>query len=279
MAEYGLDGSHRVIGLAFDGTGFGEDGAIWGGEVLVANYTGGNLSVLPIQRDGSLGQPTDVVQHEGFRIKEQQKGPHAHCIILDGPNRHALAADLGIDKVMIYRFDATTGKLNTGKQRWVQVGPGTGPRHLTLHPRGRYAYVINELDSTMSVFRYNGVNGALRPIETVSTLPEDFSGTSYCADLHVSPSGKLLYGSNRGHDSIVVFAIDEHTGRLKIVEHAPTQGKWPRNFTIDPTGRFLLVANKHSDCVVTLRINPVTGRLTTTGLVAEVPTPVCLKFA
>ena len=120
--------------------------------LLVANYTGGNLSVLPIHRDGSLGQPTDLVQHEGFSVKEQQKGPHAHCIILDGPNRHALAADLGIDKVMIYRFEATTGKLKTGKQRWVQLEKGAGPRHLTLHPRGRYAYVINELNSTMSAF-------------------------------------------------------------------------------------------------------------------------------
>jgi 6-phosphogluconolactonase len=247
--------------------------------LLVANYTGGNLSVLPIQRDGRLGQPTDFVQHKGSSVKEQQKGPHAHCIIVDSSNRHALAADLGIDKVLIYRFDATTGKLKAGRQGWAQLDPGAGPRHLTIHPGGRYAYVINELNSTMSVFRYNGINGALRPIETVATLPEDFSGTSYCADLHVSASGKFLYGSNRGHDSIVVFAINERTGTLTVLGHASTQGKWPRNFTIDPTGRFLLVANERSDTVVTFRIDPKTGRLNTTGHMAEVPAPVCLKFA
>ncbi|MGH9883474.1 MAG: lactonase family protein, partial [Pyrinomonadaceae bacterium] len=246
--------------------------------LLVANYTGGNLSVLSIQRDGSLGPATDLVQHEGSSIKEQQKGPHAHCIILDASDRHALAADLGVDKVMIYRFDETTGKLKPNKQPWFSLKPGAGPRHLTLHPRGKYLYVINELDSTMSAFSYDGVNGTLRLLETVSTLPDVFSGRSYCADLHVSPSGKFLYGSNRGHDSIVVFAIDESTGRLKYLEHASTQGKWPRNFTIDPTGRFLLVANQHSDSVVTFRIDPETGRLKATGHVAEIPTPVCLKF-
>lgn len=247
--------------------------------LLVANYTGGSLSVLPIRQDGSLSSAIDLVQHEGASIKEQQKGPHAHCIILDGANRQALAADLGVDKVMIYRFNAATGKLKPGSQPWAPLDPGAGPRHLTLHPRGRYVYVINELDSTMSVFSYNGVKGALLPVERVSTLPEGFTGTSYCADLHVSPSGKFLYGSNRGHDSIVVFALNERTGRLKLIEHVSTQGKWPRNFTIDPTGRFLLVANQHSDTVVTFRIDPVTGRLTTTGHVSEIPTPVCLKFA
>ncbi|MGI9168080.1 MAG: lactonase family protein [Pyrinomonadaceae bacterium] len=246
--------------------------------LLVANYTGGNLSVLPIQRDGMLGPATNFVQHEGSSIKDQQKGPHAHCIILDHANRHALAADLGIDKVMIYRYDASTGKLKPHNQPWAQVNPGAGPHHLTLHPRGRYAYVINELDSTMTVFRYDRAKGTLGLLETVSTLPGDFSGQSYCADLHVSPSGRFLYGSNRGHNSIVVFAINENTGRLKYVEHMATQGKWPRNFTIDPTGRFLLVANQHTDNVVTFRVDAQTGRLKPTGHVAEIPVPVCLKF-
>jgi len=246
--------------------------------LLVANYTGGNLSVLPLQRDGMLGPATHFVQHEGSSIKDQQKGPHAHCIILDHSNRHALAADLGIDKVMIYRYEASTGKLKPNNQPWAQLNPGAGPRHLTLHPRGRYAYVINELDSTMTAFRYDRVKGTLQLLETVSTLPSDFSGQSYCADLHVSPSGNFLYGSNRGHNSIVVFAINENTGRLKYVEHIATQGKWPRNFTIDPTGRFLLVANQHTDNVVTFRIDQQTGKLTSTGHVAEIPTPVCLKF-
>jgi 6-phosphogluconolactonase len=247
--------------------------------LLVANYTGGSLSVLSIQRDGSLGMPTDLVQHEGNSIKEQQQGPHAHCIILDRYNRQALAADLGTDKVMVYRFDRTTGKLKPNKTAWVSLKPGAGPRHLTLHPRRKYAYVINELDSTMSVFRYDPAGGNLNPLQTVSTLPKDFSDQSFCADLHVSPSGKFLYGSNRGHNSIVVFAIDESTGQLTFIEHVSTLGNWPRNFTIDPTGRFLLVANQRSDNVVTFRIDSRTGKLTATGQVVEIPTPVCLKFA
>ncbi|MGH9968788.1 MAG: lactonase family protein [Pyrinomonadaceae bacterium] len=246
--------------------------------LLVANYTGGNVAVLPIQRDGSLGPATDLKQHVGSSTKEQQKGPHAHCVILDASDRHALAADLGIDKVMIYRFDKTTGRLRPGKQPWAPLQPGAGPRHLTLHPGGKYAYVINELDSTVTAFKYDGVNGTLSPLDTVSTLPANFSGSSYCADVHVSPSGRFLYGSNRGHDSIVSFAIDQRMGKLKQLEHVSTEGKWPRNFTIDPTGRFLLVANQHTDNVVTFRIDTQTGRLKPTGRVAEIPVPVCLKF-
>lgn len=249
-----------------------------GKTLLVANYTGGSITTLPLRSDGTLGLANDVKQHEGSSIKEQQKGPHAHCIILDAAERYALAADLGIDKVMIYRFDPATGKLTHGKQPWAELQQGAGPRHLTLHPTGRYLYVINELDSTMTAFKYNASNGTLSQIETVSTLPSDFSGVSYCADVHVSPSGRFLYGSNRGHNSIVVFEIDQRTGKLKQLEHVSTVGKWPRNFTIDPTGRFLLVANQHTDNVVTFSIDPRTGRLTPTGQVTEIPVPVCLKF-
>src|SRR5687767_8938959 len=219
--------------------------------LLVANYTGGSVAVLPVRSDGTLAPSIDLEQHEGSSIKEQQKGPHAHCIILDRFERYALAADLGIDKVMIYRFDSATGKLTPAKQPWAELQAGAGPRHLTLHPNGKYAYVINELDSTLTVLKYNEMNGTLSQLETVSTLPGDFSGASYCADVHVSPSGKFLYGSNRGHDSIVVFEIDPRTGKLKLIQHVSTEGKWPRNFTIDPTGRFLLVANQRTDNVVT----------------------------
>jgi 6-phosphogluconolactonase len=220
----------------------------------------------------------DVKQHEGSSIKEQQKGPHAHCIILDASERYALAADLGIDKVMIYRFDPLTGKLTPGKQASAELQAGAGPRHLTLHPNGKYLYVINELDSTLTTLKYNAATGTLSQIDTVSTLPSDFSGVSYCADVHVSPSGKFLYGSNRGHNSIVVFQIDPRTGKLTQLEHVSTEGKWPRNFTIDPTGRFLLVANQHTDNVVTVAIDPQTGRLKPTGQITEIPIPVCLKF-
>lgn len=246
--------------------------------LLVANYTGGNISVLPIRSDGTLGMLSELKQHEGSGPKEQQKGPHAHCIIFDRSQRHALAADLGIDKVMIYRFDRTTGKLTPGKQPFADLQPGAGPRHLTLHPNGKYLYVINELDSTMAVFKYDERDGTLAHIETVSSLPSDFSGVSYCADVHVSTSGKFLYGSNRGHNSIVVFEIDLSSGKLKLVEHVSTEGDWPRNFAIDPSGKLLLVANQRSDNVVVFSIDVQTGRLKPTGHVEQIPSPVCIKF-
>ena len=246
--------------------------------LLVANYTGGSISALPIRSDGTLGRAVDVKQHEGSSIKEQQKGPHAHCIIFDQFERHALAADLGTDKVMIYRFNPSTGKLSPGKQASAELKAGAGPRHLTLHPNGKFVYVINELDSTMSALKYDALKGTLSEIETVSTLPSDFSSVSYCADVHVSRSGRFLYGSNRGHNSIVVFEIDPRTGKLKQLEHVSTEGKWPRNFTIDPSGRFLLVANQHTDNVVVFNIDPKTGRLKPSGQSAEIPVPVCLKF-
>jgi 6-phosphogluconolactonase len=246
--------------------------------LLVANYTGGNISVFPIRSDGTLGMVSEVKQHEGSGPKEQQKGPHAHCIIFDRSQRHALAADLGIDKVMIYRFDRATGKLTPGKQPFADLQPGAGPRHLTFHPGGKYLYVINELNSTMTAFKYDERDGTLTHIDTVSTLPSDFSGVSYCADVHVSPSGKFLYGSNRGHNSIVVFAIDLRTGKLTPVEHVSTEGNWPRNFAIDPSGKFLLVANQRSDNVVVFSIDEHTGRLKPTGHVEEIPSPVCIKF-
>lgn len=246
--------------------------------LLVANYSSGTVSVLPIQRDGSLGAAIDVKQHEGSGPREQQKSAHAHCIKLDRANRFALAADLGSDKVMIYRFNQPDGKLEPAEQPSATLHPGAGPRHLTFHPNGKYVYVINELDSSLTTFKYDPSKGTLTAFETVSTLPRDFVGTSYCADIHVSKSGRFLYGSNRGHNSIVVFAIDPRTGRLSLVEHVSTEGDWPRNFVIDPTGRFLLVANQRSDNVVVFRLDAQTGRLTPTGEVAEIPAPVCLQF-
>ena len=246
--------------------------------LLVANYTGGNISVLPVRSDGTLGMVIDLEQHQGSSVKEQQKGPHAHCVILDRSERYALAADLGIDKVMIYSFDRSNDKLTPATQPWVQLQPGAGPRHLTFHPNGKYLYVISELDSTLTAFRYTELNGTLSQIETVSTLPSDFTGVSYCADVHVSPSGKFLYGSNRGHNSIVVFEIDPRTGKLSLVQHVSTQGSWPRNFTLDPAGRFLLVANQRTDNVVIFTIDLRSGQLTPTGVTEQIPSPVCLKF-
>ena len=247
--------------------------------VLVANYGSGVVSMLPIDDDGRLGEATDILQHHGSSVDpERQEGPHAHSITIDLSNRYAFAADLGLDKVMIYKIDLTQGKLKPNDPPWAQVKGGAGPRHFAFHPSGKYAYVINEIDATLTAFNYDESNGTLDEIETVSTIPDDYHGEKSCADIHVSPSGKFLYGSNRGHDSIVIFAIDEGTGKLTHIGHQPTQGKTPRNFAIDPTGTFLLAANQDSDSVVTFRIDAQTGTLMPTGQVTEVPAPVCLKM-
>ena len=247
--------------------------------VLVANYSGGSLCVLGIQNDGQLGDATDFVQHYGSSVNPQrQNGPHVHSITLDSANRYAFAPDLGLDKIMIYRFDSAKGKLKPNDEPWVQTRPGAGPRHFAFHPDGRWAYLVNEIDSTLVPFAYDEVRGTLRELQTVPALPEDFVGTSYSADVHVAPSGKFVYASNRGHDSIVVYSIDENTGKLTYVCHEPTLGKTPRNFAIDPTGRFLLVANQDSDTIITFRINEQTGRLTLAHQLSGVPRPACLKI-
>ena len=246
--------------------------------LLVANYTGGSVTVLPIRSDGTLSMATDVRQHEGSGPKEQQKGPHAHCVILDRAERYAFVADLGIDKIMIYRFDSAKGKLLPHSQPFAELQAGAGPRHLTFHPNGKFLYAINELNSTLTAFAYDERKGTLAHIDTVSTLPADFSGVSYCADVHIHKSGKFLYGSNRGHNSIVVFEIDQSTGKLKLLEHVSTGGDWPRNFALDPCSCYLWVANQRSDNIVGFAIDPTTGRLKPLNVVEQIPSPVCLKF-
>jgi 6-phosphogluconolactonase len=247
--------------------------------VLVANYAGGNVAVLPVLSDGSLGEATDVKQDLGSSINaERQEAPHAHCIELDPANRFAYACDLGTDKIMIFRFDARRGKLIPNRMPSVQAKPGAGPRHLTVHPGGQYAYVINELHATVTAFARDRAQGNLTEVQTVSTLPEDFRDPDTSADIHVSPDGRFLYCSNRGHDSIAAFKIDQRNGKLTFLAHQPTEGKTPRNFAIDPTGSFLLVANQKSDNIVTFRRDRETGQLSATGRVAKVPSPVCLKF-
>ncbi|NOZ21317.1 MAG: lactonase family protein [Planctomycetes bacterium] len=247
--------------------------------VLAANYSSGSVVMLPIQEDGQLGEATALVQHEGSSVDpRRQKGPHAHSITPGPFNRFAFAADLGLDKIIIYRLDLDEGKLLPNDPPWARIHPGAGPRHFTFHPNRRYAYVINELDNTMVAFKYDKARGALEELQSITTLPGDFKGTSYCADVHVSPSGKFLYGSNRGHNSIAIFAIDEATGTLTPVGHEPTQGDHPRNFMIDPTGAFLLVANQNADNIVAFRIDPATGLLQPTGHITNVSMPVCLKM-
>ena len=246
--------------------------------VLVANYSGGNVSVLPVRADGSLGEATDVKQDEGSSINaERQEGPHAHCVVLDPANRFAYACDLGADKIMSFRFDKRRGKLIPNEVPWVKTKPGAGPRHLVFHPSGKFAYVINELHATVTALAQDR-NGNLKEVETVPTLPGEFTGANTSADIHVSPDGRFLYSSNRGHDSIAAFKINAHNGKLTFIAHESTGGQAPRNFAIDPTGAFLLVANQKSDNIVTFRRDLRTGRLSATGQIAAVPSPVCLKF-
>lgn len=250
-----------------------------GRAVLVANYSDGTVAMLPIAKDGRLGEASCVVQHEGSSVNpSRQQGPRAHSITPDPGNRFAMAADLGIDKVMIYRLDLSGGKLIANDPPWAKVKPGAGPRHFAFHPSAKFAYLINELDSTMIAFSYNASKGALTEIQTISTLPEGWEGTNYCADVHVHPSGKYVYGSNRGHDSIVVCAIDAGSGKLKVLGYESTRGKMPRNFAIDPSGGFLLAANQDSGNIVTLRIDPGSGLLSATGDELKIPKPVCVKF-
>ena len=246
--------------------------------VLVGNYMSGSVAMLPIQDDGQVGPASDAIQHEGAGVTPRQEGPHVHSIVLDPASRFAFAADLGLDKVMIYRLDAAGGKLQPNDPPWAQVQPGAGPRHSVFHPNGRYCYLLNELDNTFTAFAYDEKRGSLAEIQTLSTLPEDFGDTSFCADVQIHPSGKFLYGSNRGHNSIAIFAIDEATGQLTPAGREPTQGHFPWNLAIDPTETFLLVANQGSDTIVVFRLDPQTGQLAATGQVVEVPKPVCIKM-
>jgi 6-phosphogluconolactonase len=246
---------------------------------LVANFMSGSVCVLPVLEDGSLGEASDFIQHHGSSIHPvRQAGPHAHSVTLDEANRFAFVPDLGLDRIMVYRFDPEQGRLKSHAIPWIEMKPGAGPRHVAFHPNGKFAYLINELDSTLVALSYDGGQGTLEALQIVSTLPEDFRGESTCSDVQVSPSGTFVYGSNRGQDSIVIYRVDQQSGRLTYVGHEPTQGRTPRGFGVDPTGRFLLAANQDTDTIVTFRIDPQTGKLLPTGHVTQVPTPVCVKF-
>lgn len=266
-ASHGTDPCHLVV----DRTGR---------NLLIANFASGSVCVLPITADGSLQDASCVIQHEGSSVDpKRQSGPHAHAVEIDAANRYVFVPELGLDKVMIYELDAENGKLVPNpKQPSVSTKPGSGPRQLVMHPNGTIAYLINELDSTMSVYAYDSDNGMLTELQTVSTLPTDFSGASTCAEVQIHPTARYLYGSNRGHDSIVIFAIDPDQGTLTLVGHQGTRGKIPRNFAVSPDGRFLAAANQESDNVVMFRIDPETGTLTPTSHVVEAGTPICVRF-
>jgi 6-phosphogluconolactonase len=250
-----------------------------GKHVLAANYGGGSAVVLPIEEGGKLGHWTGFVQHEGRSVnKARQEAPHCHSINLDRANRFAVVADLGLDEVWVYRFDSDKGVMKPNKPAGVKVAPGAGPRHFAFHPDGKHAYVINELNCTLTAFDYDAGKGTLKIIQTLSTLPGKFKPGYSTAEVQVHPSGKFVYGSNRGHDSIAVFAVEAGTGKLTRLENVSTQGHTPRNFGIDPAGKYLIAANQDSDTLVVFRIDPATGRLRPAGHTARVPNPVCVKF-
>ena len=252
-----------------------------GTHVLVANYGGGSVAALPIAPDGSLRPMSGFVQHSGSSVNPaRQKEPHAHSIDLDPSGQRAYVADLGLDKILIYRFDAGAGTLQPSEPPFATVEPGSGPRHVAFHPSGRFTYVINEMVLTVTAFARDAASGALKTLQTISTLPEGVKPPQNysTAELTMHPSGRFLYGSNRGHDSITVFAVDQSSGQLTFVHNEPTGGSTPRSFGIDASGRWLLAANQRSDSILVFRIDQASGKLTATGTRISVGAPVCLTF-
>ncbi len=248
-----------------------------GATALVANYGSGSVAAYPIGADGSLGETSSLHQHEGTGADpRRQEGPHAHSIVPDPANRFVLAADLGIDEIRLYRLNAVASTLTPQEPAGVPVAPGSGPRHLAFSHDGRFLYAINELGNTVMAFAYDGGEGTLTHLQTIASLPAGWEGTSYCADLHLHPTGRWLYGSNRGHDSIVGYAVDAISGKLSLMGHWPSGGAFPRNFAIAPSGRHLLVANQNSDNILVYAIDGDSGALEATGIEFSVGAPVCL---
>jgi 6-phosphogluconolactonase len=247
--------------------------------VLVANYNGGSVALLPIAADGSLAPAAQVDKHTGKGPNaERQEAAHAHCIVADPSNRFVLAADLGVDRVYVYRLDVEGKSLRHVEGGDAVMRPGAGPRHVVFHPTLPLVFVANELDSTVATLRFDAERGTLSPLGAVSTLPAGWTGTNYPADIHIASSGRTLYVSNRGHNSIAVFSVAEPTGALALEQVVSTDGDWPRNFSLDPTGRWLLVANQRSDSIVVFARDDKTGRLTPTRERISLPSPVCLQF-
>ena len=250
-----------------------------GKSVLVANYSSGSVASLPVMGDGSLGESASFFQHSGSGGDPQrQQGPNAHCFVVSPDGKHALAADLGIDKVMIYTLDAAIAKLApNAAQSFAKLTPGSGPRHLTFHPNGKLVYVINELANTITVFDWNAAHGTLQEKQTIATLPADFTGKSYTADLKITPDGKHLYGTNRGHDSIASYRIAAD-GTLTLLIVQPSGGKGPQNLLITPDGRWLLCANMPGNNVVVFKIDSASGSIKSHGEAVEVPMASCIRW-
>jgi len=247
--------------------------------VLVANYKGGSVAVIALKPDGSLGEITANIVHTGRSVDTvRQTQPYAHSIKLDPTNRFALVADLGLDKLFVYRFDQETGSLEPNDPPFVQVSPGSGPRHIAFHPNGKFVYLINEMACTIITYAWGSTIGKLTELQTSSTLPYDFKGKNACAEIEVYPNGKFLYASNRGHESLAVFAIDSTTGKISLLEHIPTQVHWPRNFTFDPTNKWLIVTNHNSDNAMVFKVDNKNGHLTPTGNSVSIVYPFCIRF-
>ena len=247
--------------------------------LIVANYTSGTVTVLPVAADGRLGAPSAVVQHTGSSVNTQrQAGPHAHCTTFDPAYRLLFACDLGLDKVLAYQLDPAKGTLTAHNPPSASVKPGSGPRHMDFRPDGRFAYVLNELTSTVTTFAYDAKAGSLAERQTVSTLPPSFTGSNSGAEIVVHPSGKFVYSSNRGHNSVAQFRIDPAQGTLTFVEAYDTGGRTPRNFAIDPTGHLLFAANQNSGTMMVFTIDETSGQLKASGAPVEVPSPVCVRF-
>ena len=249
-----------------------------GSNVYAVNYSSGSVTMIPVMGDGSLAEPSDLVRHQGSGVNpKRQKGPHAHSVNLSPDQQFALVADLGIDRIVIYRPDRVAGKLRRHGE--AKVKPGAGPRHLAFSPDGRFVYVVNELDETVTVFAWDAAAGKLTELQTAATLPPDFHGVSWCAEIAVRPDGRFLYASNRGHDSLAVFRIDPAQGTLTPAGWLTGTGiKNPRHFAIDPSGRFCLAAGQDSDNVVVCRIDAATGALVPTGRKVKIGKPVCIRF-
>jgi len=249
-----------------------------GRAVLVANYSSGSVAALPVRPDGSLGESAGPALHEGSSINPvRQTGPRAHCFAPSPDGRFAFAADLGIDKVMNYRLDAETAALKPNRQAFARTLAGAGPRHITFHPNGQTLYVINELHNSVTAFDYEPETGTVFELQTLSTLPEEFNDTSHCADVKVTPDGKFLYGTNRGHDSIAAYAVGKN-GRLTLIAIEPCLGEGPQNLAITPDGRLLLCANMPGNNIVVFRIDPETGRLTPAAEPVTMPMPSCIRI-
>jgi 6-phosphogluconolactonase len=248
--------------------------------LFAANYFGGSLAEFPVHEDGSLGEASAFIQHSGSSVdRERQAGPHAHSAYVAPGNRFVLAADLGLDRVMVYRLNAANGTLTPNEPPFAKLAPGSGPRHLAFGKDGKFVYVLSEMAATVTVFQYNAGAGTLAQTQTISMLPGDYTGAKSGAEIAMHPNGKFLYASNRGHNSIAIFRVDPGSGALTAAGNVSTQGKTPRNFAIDPTGAFLLAANQDSGSIVVFRIDRATGALTPTGDILNVASPVCIVFA